>query len=128
MKHLSHNMISMKKLPFLLLFIVSLFSCDKESFEIKGDPVSLMVNDNPIIFNKTVILFNDNNYLIKTPLDTFIIGYPFNLNESYYSSLTDKAIEDSGFNDILEIYNYMPYIQDTIYCLASHLENGSCYM
>ena len=118
----------MKKSLIFLLITILFCSCKKESFEITGDPVNLMTNHDPLIFEKTVILFDDNNYLIKTPLDSFVLGSPFNLHDGYYNDYKNKAIDDSRLNDVLEIYDYMPYIKDTIYTLAYHLEKGSCYM
>jgi hypothetical protein len=105
-----------------------MISCKEDTFEIKGEPVNLIANESPYLFAKTVILFDDNNYLIKTPLDSFIIGHPFYLHDGYYNSYKDKAVNDSRTLDVLYVDDYMPYEQDTIYTLAYHLENGSCYM
>ena len=82
----------MKKFLVFLLITILICSCKKESFDIIGDPVNLMTNDDPSIFEKTVILFDDNNYLIKTPLDSFILGSPFNLHDGHYDDYKNRAI------------------------------------
>ena len=118
----------MKKLLFLLIIIALNYQCKKDDFEIKGDPIDLIAEDNAAIFTKYVILFDDNNYLIKTPLDTFLLGHPFNLHDGYYNAFKTKAINDGMLNNTLKVYDYMPYKGDTIYTLAYHLEKGSCFM
>jgi len=118
----------MKKIILFLIIIASLFSCKKDTTPIKGEPVNLLADGNSPDFNKSLILFNDNNYLIKTPLDTFIIGYPFNIPDGYYNNLKIKAINDGTQKNILMVSDYMPTKGDTIYALAYHLEQGSCYM
>jgi len=118
----------MKKLVLFLIIFPSICGCTKDSFEIKGDPVNLISNDRTSNFDKSVILFHDNNYLIKTPLDSFILGHPFNLHDGYYDNYKNKAINDGMLKNTLLIYDYMPYKGDTIYTLAYHLEKGSCFM
>jgi len=58
----------LKKIIFLLVIIVSYYGCKKDTNEIKGVVVNLIANDDPIIFKKSVILFDDSNYLIKIPI------------------------------------------------------------
>jgi hypothetical protein len=116
----------MKKIIFLLVIIVSCFGCKKDTPEIKCVDVNLIANDDPIIFKKSVILFDDNSYLIKTPLDTFILGYPFLL--SGYGDMKIKAINDGAINDILIVSDYMKHYGDSIYTLAYYLETGKCYL
>jgi hypothetical protein len=118
----------MRKIIFLLIIIASFYGCKKDTAVIKGDPVNLIVTDNSSIFNKYVILFDDDNYLIKTPLDTFILGYPFNLLDGYYNNLKTKAINDGTQKNVLIVSDYMPTKGDTIYAIAYHLERGSCNM
>jgi len=119
---------TVKKSVILVIIIATLWGCDKDTFEIKGEPVNLIPNDDPSIFSKSVILFNDNNYLIKTPLDTFILGHPFHNIYGYYNDLKTRAINDAALKDTLYVYDYMPSKGDTIYTLAYHLERGSCFM
>lgn len=108
----------------LLVIIVSCFGCKKDTDEIKGVIINLIANNDPIIFKKSVILFDDNSYLIKTPLDTFLIGYPFLL--SGYGEMKIKAINDGAINDILVVSDYMKRTRDSIYTLAYYLETGKC--
>lgn len=116
----------MKKIIFLLVIIVSCYGCKKDTPEIKGVNVNLIANDDPIIFKKSVILFDDSNYLIKTPLDTFLIGYPFLL--SGYGDMKIKTINDGAINDVLVVSDYMKHYGDSIYTLAYYLETGKCYL
>lgn len=116
----------MKKIIFLLVIIVSCYGCKKDTPEIKGVDVNLIANDDPIIFKKSVILFDDSNYLIKTPLDTFLIGYPFLL--SGYGDMKIKTINDGAINDVLVVSDYMKHYGDSIYTLAYYLETGKCYL
>jgi hypothetical protein len=116
----------MKKIIFLLVIIASCFGCKKDTPEIKGVVVNLISNDDPIIFKKSVILFDDSNYLIKTPLDTFIMGYPFNLDG--YTDLKNKAINDGALKDILTVSDYLKSKSDSINTLAYYLETGKCYL
>jgi hypothetical protein len=102
--------------------------CEKENDEINGVVVNLMANDDPIIFNKSVILFDDNSYLIKTPFDTFLIGYPFNRLDAYYDDMIQKLINDGAIKDILVVSDYMKRTRDSIYTLAYYLETGKCYL
>ncbi len=118
----------MRKNIFLLIIIASFYGCKKDTTVINGDPVNLIAADNSSIFNKYVILFDDNNYLIKTPLDTFILGYPFNILNGYYNNLKTKAINDGTQKNVLIVSDYMDVKGDTIYAIAYHLERGSCYM
>jgi hypothetical protein len=116
----------MKKIIFILIIIVCCYDCKKDTPEVNGVVVNLIATDDPNIFKKSVILFDDNSYLIKTPLDTFLIGYPFLL--SGYGDMKIKAINDGAINDILVVSDYMKHFGDSIYTLAYYLETGKCYL
>ena len=116
----------MKKILFIFVIIFCCYGCKKETPEIHGVVVNIITNDDPIIFKKSVILFDDNSYLIKTPLDTFLIGYPFLW--SGYGDMKTKAINDGVMNDILVVSDYMKRPSDSVYTLAYYLENGKCYL
>ena len=116
----------MKNIISILVIIVSIYGCKKDTPEIKGVVVNLISNDDPIIFKKSVILFDYSNYLIKTPLDTFIIGYPFNMDG--YTDLKNKAINDGALKDILIVSDYLKSKSDSINTLAYYLETGKCYL
>jgi hypothetical protein len=116
----------MKNIISILVIIVSICGCKKDTPEIKGVVVNLISNDDPIIFKKSVILFDNSNYLIKTPLDTFIMGYPFNMDG--YTDLKNKAINDGALKDILTVSDYLKSKSDSINTLAYYLETGKCYL
>ena len=118
----------MKKVFFFLIIVTSFYGCKKDTFEIKGDPMNLIVRDNTSYFTKSVILLDDDNYLIKTPLDTFILGHPFNLADGYYNAYKTKAVNDGLSKNTLIGSDYMPYEGEIVYTLSYHLEKGSCYM
>ncbi len=117
----------MKTIIIFLVIIVSYWGCKKDTPEINGVVVNLIANEDPIIFKKSVILFDDNSYLIKTPLDTFLIGYPFKYLNGY-DDMKAKAINDGAMKDILFVSDYMKYKGDSIYTLAYYLETGKCYL
>ena len=116
----------MKKILFILVIILYCYGCKKDTPEINGIVVNLITNDDPIIFKKLVILFDDDSYLIKTPLDTFFLGYPFLW--SGYGDMKTKAINDGAINDILIVSDYMKRPRDSVYTLAYYLETGKCHL
>jgi hypothetical protein len=116
----------MKKILYLLVIILYCYGCKKDTPDINGVVVDLITTDDPIIFKKSVILFDDNSYLIKTPLDTFLLGYPFLW--SGYGDMKTKAINDGAINDILVVSDYMKRPRDSVYTLAYYLETGRCLL
>jgi hypothetical protein len=117
----------MKKIIFLLLITLVLFECEKDKNEIDGIIINQIAVYDPIIFKKSVVLFDDKNYNIKIPLDTFILGFPFTILEGY-EDMKVKAINDSVSKNILSVSDYMKYEDDSIFTLAYYLENGNCYI
>jgi len=115
------------------LFTTIFTSCDKDedtTSDVKKITVSLLERDDYGIFEKTVILYEDENYLIKTPLYYFLSdinnffvtsGY-----EEQFSTL-EKIISDGKENDLLYAASYFvdKYLID--YVVALFLENGHCY-
>jgi len=114
----------MKKLFLLSILVTLICDCNQDEIEINGTTINLIERDDPNIFTKSVILYDQDDYLIKNPLDTFLLGYPFLLYG--YGDMKTKAINDSQTKDILNVSDYMKYIGDSIYTLAYYLENGSC--
>ena len=108
------------------MIILCCYGCKKDTPDINGVVVNLITDDDPIIFKKSVILFDDNSYSIKTPLDTFLLGYPFLW--SGYDDMKTKAISDGATNDILVVSDYMKRPGDSVYTLAYYLETGNCYL
>jgi hypothetical protein len=115
----------MRNMLICLLLVFIYYGCEKDKSEINGEVVYLLSSADPFIFNKSVVLFDDLNYNIKTPFDTFILGYPFNVLGGY-ETMKAKAMHDSSYLDILNVSNYMNYQNDSIYTLAYYLENGNC--
>jgi len=107
----TNNNSTMKNIIFFLVIVLCCYGCDKDNPDINGEVVNLITNDDPIIFKKSVILFDDNSYLIKTPLDTFLLGYPFLW--SGYGDMKTKAINDGAINDILVVSDYMKRPRDS---------------
>jgi hypothetical protein len=114
----------MKKIYLLSILFALIYGCHKDETDIKGVTINLIKQDNPNIFTKSVILYDQDDYLIKTPLDTFLLGYPFLLYG--YSDMKTKAINDSQTKDVLNVSDYMKYKIDSIHTLAYYLEKGSC--
>ncbi len=108
-------------IPFLLLFINP--GCRPEEVPTKTD-IRMLGIDNPASFEKSVILFENDEYLIITAFDTYIHSYPF--ENAYYDEQKEKAIHDIAISDTLLAGNYIRKKNDTTYVLAFHLENGSC--
>ena len=117
----------LKYIVFFGIIIVSSWGCKKETPDKKGVVVNLITDDDQNIFKKSVILFDDNSYLIKTPLDTFLIGYPFKFLYGY-DDMKAKAINDGAIKNILVVSDYMKHKGDSIYTLAYYLETGKCYL
>ncbi|MCB9000348.1 MAG: hypothetical protein H6537_00045 [Bacteroidales bacterium] len=117
-------------LPALLLF--SLLSCEKddssETENCKSFNVSLMERDDYYIFDKTVILFDNENYLVKTPLAYFLS----NLNSIFvdydkYLSTVEKVVADGQTSNLLYASAYFD-TGSLDFVIAAFLENGQCYV
>lgn len=116
----------MKKMIFLIMTTLFILGCDKE---VENDmnlmSINLIADDNPTFFIKTVILFENNEYLIKTNFDTYINSYPFNVLYGY-DEIKLLVTQDSNIKDVLLMTDYLRHSSDSTYILAFHLENGSC--
>lgn len=66
-------MMTMKSVFFLIMTTIFVIGCDKEEDnDLNLLSIDLIINDNPTFFAKTVILFENSDYLIKTNFDTYI--------------------------------------------------------
>ena len=81
--------------------VALIYGCNKDEIDIKGGTINLIEQDDPNIFTKSVILYDQDDYLIKTPLDTFLLGYPFLLYG--YGDMKTKAINDGQTKDVLNV-------------------------
>jgi hypothetical protein len=114
----------MKNLILLLVLIIGFSGCRKLE-KVNGDTVKLFEKDDPAVFRKSVILYDSTDYLVKTPLDTFLIGFPFN-SSSEYDDMKAKAISDSQVKDLLSVNDYAIYTSDSVFILAYYLQTGKC--
>ena len=112
--------------------IFTLIGCGKnDNLEIENSgkiTVSLMERDDFSIFEKTVILYETENYLIKTPLYNFLGGMNnlFGLDYDNFLYILKEIVSDGRTNDLLYSSSYFDTYQ-TDYVLANFLENGLCY-
>ena len=112
--------------------VFTLIGCEKnENLEIDDSgkiTVSLMERDDYAIFDKTVILYETDNYLIKTPLFHFFgsMNNLFGLDYGSFLSTLKRIVSDGKTNDLLYSYSYFDTKQID-YVLANFLENGLCY-
>jgi hypothetical protein len=113
----------MKKIIFFSALVTLICSCDHNSGT-SAITINLIKQDDPILLARSVILYDQVDYLIKTPLDTFLSGYPFNKNG--FSDMKTKAINDSQTKNVLIATDYLKYDSDSIHTLVYYLENGSC--
>jgi uncharacterized repeat protein (TIGR02543 family) len=90
--------------------------------------ISLMERDDYSIFDKIVILYETEKYLIKTPLFHFLGGMNnlFGLDYDKFLSILKKIVSDGRTNNLLYTSSYFDTNQ-TDYVLANFLENGFCH-
>ncbi|MBD0777287.1 hypothetical protein HPE56_05725 [Maribacter sp. ANRC-HE7] len=122
----------------LLLMMITIFvlGCSKENDASASFlSVELLTKDEPAFFDKTVNLFEDNDYLIKTNFDTYIDSYPFKIQHGAgegpiplgnYGEIAIQITLDSNNQDLLFMKDYLDRPKDSTYILAHHLEKGSC--
>ncbi len=116
---------TIKKIFFLLMTIVFILGCKKEEDDdLNLLSIDLITNDSPTFFAKTVILFENSYYLIKTNFDSYINSYPFDMYG--YDEIKEQVTQDSNNQDILFMTDYLYLANDSTYILAHHLENGTC--
>jgi len=117
---------TLKKFIFLILTTVFISGCEnEEENDLNFPSIDLMTEDNPSVFKKTIILFENNDYLIKTSLDNYISSYPFDVL-SRYDDIKEQVNLDIQNLDTLLMMDYLYYPADSTYILAYHLEIGSC--
>ncbi len=111
---------------YLLIIVIVLISCQQDD---KVEPnrisIDLIVDYDQNFFTKTVILYSDENYLIKTNFDIYINTYPFGELDGF-EGLESSARVDIATNDTIYMTDYIKTKNDTTYILAHHLENGTC--
>lgn len=111
---------------YLLSMVIVLIGCKKDN-EVDPDRISidLIVDYDQDFFSKTVILYSDDDYLIKTNFDTYINTYPFGVLDGF-EELENSARADIAVHDTIYISDYIRKKNDTTYILAHHLESGTC--
>ncbi len=117
---------TIKKIYFLIVTVLYILGCHKdEDNNLNLLSIDLITNDNPTVFAKTVILFENDDYLIKTNLEMYINAYPFDILFGY-DELKEQVTQDSNNQDVLMMTDYLYLPKDSTYILAYHLEHGSC--
>lgn len=116
----------MKKLIVLLVAVLLVSGCgDDHAEKDNRTPVNLITSDDPQFFEKTVILFENDQYLIKTNLATFINTYPFDGHPDY-ENIKFLMVQDANDMDVLLMSDYITMPGHSMNALAHHLESGSC--
>ena len=116
----------MKYLMLILLASTICFQCSDDSqAPIKATTIGLISTDDPDYFAKTVILFESDEYLVKTNYDTFISEYLFSDFPSY-ADLKTKAEQDIQSTNTINAVDYLLTSNDGLATLAHHLEAGNC--
>jgi hypothetical protein len=113
----------------LLLSICTLASCGKKDEDLivnERIPIDLMETDEYAIFEKTMILFDNQQYTAKTPVSFFIQGYE-EIDYTGYLQKINTISDDAQKRSILYTKDYfdegkLPYL------FADFLENGKCYV
>jgi len=120
-------------IPALICGMMFTFAGCKEKDNLDNESnktitVSLLESDDYAIFEKTVILYEDENYLIKTPLYYFIDNINIFFLDDYNSQFNtlEKIISDGKTNDMLYSSSYFDKVRID-YVLAHFLEIGFCY-
>ena len=90
--------------------------------------VSLIEHDSDTFFENTVILYEDENYLVKTPLFYFLGNlkafFPYDYKKHF--STLEEIISDSKTSNLL--YSSFYFEKNMMhYVLAHFLETGCCY-
>lgn len=86
--------------------------------------INLLTDDNPDFFAKTVILYENDQYLVKTNLNLYISTYPF--DSSDYGKVLQRVVKDSKNQDTLIMWKYTVCHGDSAFVLAHHMEKGTC--
>jgi len=117
---------TMKLIVCFVVTVMFFTSCEPENSS-NGNLTNIVLIgvDDPKSFNKTVILYESNDLLVKTNFESFINTYPFSVLAGF-EDLKEKAISDTLFSDTLEMTNYLRKNNDGVYIFAHHLEMGSC--
>ncbi|MDY7394482.1 hypothetical protein UMM65_04460 [Aureibaculum sp. 2210JD6-5] len=126
----------MREIFFLLIVGMFFFGCDKEdTSHSKLVAIDLITEVESSFFEKTVILFENSNYLIKTNFTIYINSYPFKvifgageepIPLGGYEEIEAQATQDSKNQEFLLMTDYLYRPSDSTYILAHHLEKGSC--
>jgi hypothetical protein len=118
----------------LILFVaLGIIGCEKEEQEQEQEEdlnlitIELISSDSPDFFRKTVILYENWTYLVKTNFETYINEYPFDVLHGY-EDIKLEAIADTTEFDVIKMVDYLRREKDSIFVLAHHLENGTCLL
>ena len=113
--------------PVLICGMVFLGCKKKDDENDKRVIVLLIDSDSYEVFEKTVLLYENENYLIKTPLLSFLSNLNAFYEQGYddYFAILEKIISDGKTNNLLYSSSY--FANRTDYILAGFLEGGHCY-
>jgi len=130
----------MKNIIFLILgFLLSIIILSCEKYQIvdeqpdiqnKIDTILLLKKDTYVSFEKYVVLYDQDDYLIKSPLYLFmqdlfyVSGIP---DYAKYLTIADSIIHDAYEYDELLMSKYFDTRRQN-YVLAYYLGEGSCYV
>ncbi len=116
-------------LAILSVSTVVFSSCNKDDDKLNTDErvsIDLLNTDKYAVFEKTIFLFENESYVIKTPVSFFIQGFS-DVDYSRYLEKVNEITIDAQKKSILYTKDYfeayrLPYI------LAVFLESGKCHV
>ena len=123
----------MKANPALLFYFCFLLltNCKKANVAPENlcEKVALIDADTGAWFDKTIVLYEDSEYLIKAPVGQFVSDLYSFLVVDYedYLSTIDKIANDAKERDTLQVEDYFP-ARKKMSVVALMLENGDCYV
>jgi len=90
--------------------------------------VQLISDDKYAMFEKTIVMFDDENYIVKSPLNLFISDLDdYYVDYTQYLNTIESIVHDAKLKDILYATDYYNNA-DKDYILAHILESGNCFM